>query len=312
MRRPLLIVNPAARGGRTAEGAALAACRSAGLEPRVARTTGPGDAARIAAADADTEPVLVLGGDGTVMEVVGALVGRENAVGVLPGGTGNQLARHLGIPLEVGRAVRAVCGASVATMDLGRLADGRHFSLTAGFGLDAAMIAGAHPAAKRRFGVAAYVWSAARALPAMRPFRVRAIVDGVALETEAALAMVANVGAVMDGRFGLGPGISPADGQLDLCLFNPAGFGEGVGLAWRMARRDFRDDPRMTFRRGRTIRLEVREAVPAQADGELLQVAAIDAAVIPAAARFLAPRPTFAPARPAPYVPTPHHALERR
>ncbi|HRN54583.1 MAG TPA: YegS/Rv2252/BmrU family lipid kinase [Gemmatimonadaceae bacterium] len=312
MRTPLLIVNPAARGGRSAEATALRACAAAGLAPRLHRTTAAGDAARIAAAEALDDAVLVLGGDGTVMEVVGALVGRGNAVGILPGGTGNQLARHLGIPLDVARAVPAVAQAEVATMDLGRFGDGRYFSLTAGFGLDAAMIAGATPAAKRRFGVGAYVWSAARALPTMRSFRVRATVDGESLEAEVALAMVANVGAVMDGRFGLGPGISPADGALDLCLYSARGFADGLGLAWRMARRDFRADPRMTFRRGRAIRLEALADVPAQADGELLRTPILETAVLPAAARFRAPRPAFAGAASDPYVPNPHHVPDRR
>lgn len=289
MRGPLLIVNPAARGGRSAEADALSACRAAGLEPRLRRTEAAGHAAQIAAAEADAEPVLVLGGDGTVMEVVGALVGRDVAVGILPGGTGNQLARHLGIPLSVPRAVRALAAASAYPMDLGRLGDGRYFSLTAGFGLDAAMIAGADPALKRRFGVGAYVWSAARALPGMRSFRVRAQVDGETIEAEAALAMIANVGSVMNGRFGLGPGIEPTDGLLDLCLYAAAGLGDGVGLAWRMARRDFRPDARMAFRRGRRIRLQVEEEVAAQADGELLRLPILEAAVVPSAARFLAP-----------------------
>lgn len=289
MRAPLLIVNPAARGGRSAEAEALSACRAAGLEPRLRRTEAAGHAAQIAAAEADAEPVLVLGGDGTVMEVVGALVGRDVAVGILPGGTGNQLARYLGIPLSVPRAVRALVRAQPVTMDLGRLGDGRYFSLTAGFGLDAAMIAGADPALKRRIGVGAYVWSAARALPAMRAFRVQAQVDGQTIESDVALAMIANVGAVMNGRFGLGPGIAPTDGLLDLCLFSAAGLGDGVGLAWRMARRDFSPDPRMTFRRGRQIRIEAVGNVAAQADGELLRVPILEASVAPAAAKFLAP-----------------------
>ncbi len=295
MSSPLLIVNPAARGGRSAEKVAVEALYLAGVEPRVRRTTAAGHAARIAAAEADGGHTFVLGGDGTVMEVVGALVGREGSVGILPGGTGNQLARHLGIPLDLRRAVPALLRAGTVAMDLGRLGDGRYFSLTAGFGLDAAMIAGASPLAKRRFGVAAYVWSAARALPAMQSFRIRATVDGETLELDAALAMIANVGSVMDGRFGLGPDISPADAALDLCVLSARSLGDGVGLAWRMARRDFRADPRMLFRRGRNIRLEALDAVAAQADGELLPSPTLDASVVPGAARFLAPRPAFVP-----------------
>jgi diacylglycerol kinase (ATP) len=304
---PLLIVNPAARGGRSAEATALAACRAAGVRPRLRRTEAAGHAAAIAAAEADGESVLVLGGDGTVMEVVSALVGRDTAIGVLPGGTGNQLARHLGIPLDVQRAVRALAQASTVTIDLGRLDNGRYFSLTAGFGLDAAMIAGADPALKRRFGVGAYVWSAARALPAMHAFRVRAQVDGEHFETEAVLAMIANVGAVMNGRFGLGPGISPTDGALDCCLYAAAGVGDGLGLAWRMARHDFRPDPRMIFRRGQRVRLELSTDVPAQADGEVLHLPVLAATVVPAAARFLVPS-SCAPARPEHLPPSLHSA----
>lgn len=288
-RDPLLIVNPAARGGRSAEGAALAAFTKAGLTPRLHRTTAAGHAAQIAADEAGEGNVFVLGGDGTVMEAVGALVGRETAVGILPGGTGNQLARHLGIPLDVSRAVPALLAGAAQPMDLGRLGDGRYFSLTAGFGIDAAMIAGASPTAKRRFGVGAYVWSAALAMPQMRSFRIRVTVDGEALECEAALAMVANVGAVMDGRFGLGPGISPTDGALDLCVLSARGLGDGLGLAWRMARRDFRPDRRMLFRRGQSLRIEALDATPAQADGELLSTPILDVQTVPAAARFLAP-----------------------
>lgn len=289
MTPPLLIVNPAARGGRPAEGDALAAFAALGVPVELRRTTGPGDAARIAAREVGGPSVFVLGGDGTVMEVVSALVGRDVAVGVLPGGTGNQLARHLGIPLDVRRAVGALVGASSVRLDLGRLGDGRHFALTAGFGLDAAMILGASPALKRSVGVGAYFWSAARAVMRMQPFAVRIEADGKLFEREAGLAMIANVGAVMDGRFGLGPGVRPDDGLLDVCVVSPRGLADGVTLAARMARRDFRDDPRLFFVRARQVCLEAPSGVPAQADGEVLALSRLDANVVPGGAQFLAP-----------------------
>lgn len=288
---PLLIVNPAARGGRSAEAEALGAFAAAGMAVTLRRTTAPGDAARIASTEVTGGTVYVLGGDGTVMEVVGALVGRDVAVGVLPGGTGNQLARHLRIPLRVAGAVKALVDSHVVRLDLGRLADGRHFSLTAGFGVDAAMIAGADPRLKRRFGVAAYIWSAAKAVVGTQPFHVRIEADGQTFEREAGLAMIANVGAVMDGRFGLGPGVRADDGALDVCVLSPSGLADGLILAGRMARRDFRADPRMFFLRAKQVRLTVAAGVPAQADGELLTAQVLDAQVVPEGARFLAPAP---------------------
>lgn len=311
-RDPLLIVNPAARGGRSAEGAALAAFARAGFSPRLQRTTAAGHAAELAAAERSDGDIFVLGGDGTVMEVVGALVGRNNAVGVLPGGTGNQLARHLGIPLSVPRAVSALVHAAPVTLDLGRLADGRYFSLTAGIGLDAEMIARTSTAAKRRFGVGAYVLSAALALPSMRAFTVHVTADGKQFERSASLAMIANVGAIMDGRFGLGPGVSPDDGWLDLCVLSPGGLLDGLRLAWKMARRDFRPDPQMLFVRAKSLRIEAAAGIPAQADGELLASPILEATVVPQSARFLAPQLAFARAVTDSYVPAyPYPALQR-
>lgn len=311
-RDPLLVVNPAARGGRSAERAALEAFARGGITPRVHHTSAAGHAAEIAAAEAGEGEVFVLGGDGTVMEVVGALVGRSNCVGVLPGGTGNQLARHLGIPLSVPRAVAALASACTVVLDLGRLADGRYFSLTAGIGLDAEMIARTSPASKRRFGVAAYVASAARALPGMQPFTVRVTADGERFERRASLAMIANVGAIMDGRFGLGPGVTPDDGWLDLCVLSPQGFVDGLRLAWRMSRRDFRPHPQMLFVRAKSVRIEGIAGVPAQADGELLSSPILEACVVPRAARFLAPGAAFADAAFAPYVPEYSHPAHPR
>ncbi len=262
-------------------------CRAAGVTPRVVRTTAPGHAAEIARAESDGAPILVLGGDGTVMEVVGALVGRGVPVGILPGGTGNQLARHLRIPLHVGRAARALANARPVSLDLGRLTDGRYFSLAAGLGVDAAMIAGASAESKRRFGVGAYVWSAARALLGARLFPVRIVADGKVFEREAALAMIANVGAVMDGRFSLGPGVSPTDGWLDLCVLTPRGIDDALTLAARMAAGRFAEDPRMLFVRARSIRVEAPEGIGAEADGELLVAPILDATVVPQGASFL-------------------------
>ena len=295
MGRVQLIVNPAARGGRSAEAEALAAFVAVGREVVVHRTLAAGDAARITTslvaelAPAGSDALFVLGGDGTVMEAVGALVGRKVAVGILPGGTGNQLAGHLRIPRRVAAAVRALSTPRLALLDLGRLASGRYFAITAGLGLDASMIALTTTASKRRFGVGSYVLGAARALGSQHPFTVRVEADGVVVEREARLAMIANVGDVMSGRFAFGPGVRPDDGLLDICVFSPSGLAEGIALAARFARRDFRPDPRMLFVRGKEVRVSTDARVSAQADGELLDCTDLAATVVPAGALFLIP-----------------------
>jgi diacylglycerol kinase family enzyme len=294
VRRVVLIANPAARRGGSAEPRVRAALAARACELETHWTSGPGHAAHLARALAPASLVAgdmlcVLGGDGTVVEAAGALAGTGVPIGILPGGTGNQLARLLGLPLDPARTARVLLQGAGATrtLDLGALDDGRWFALTAGVGMDAAMIGGASPAAKRRFGVAAYVRSALAAVLAARTFAVRVEADGQVYEREAGLAMIANVGAIMDGRFGLGPGVEPDDGWLDVCVLSPAGVADGVALAWRMARRDFRADPRMLFVRARHVRLTAPEGVPAQADGEMLASADLAARVVPGAACFL-------------------------
>lgn len=297
MRRAVLIANPAARRGRSAEPRVRSALAALGCELETHWTTGSGHAAQLARtlapaiSAADDTLLCVLGGDGTVVEAAGALAGSGVPIGILPGGTGNQLALLLGLPRDPARAAVAHLrnAGATRTFDLGALESGHWFALTAGVGMDAAMIAGASSAAKRRFGVAAYVRSAAAAVLAARTFAVRVEADGQVFEREAGLAMIANVGTIMEGRFGLGPGVEPDDGWLDVCVLSPAGVADGAALAWRMARRDFRDDPRMLFVRARQVRLTAPEGVPAQADGEMLASPDLTARVVPGAACFLAP-----------------------
>ncbi len=265
----------------------LSAYARLGITPELHRTERAGHAAELARAAHRDGDIHVLGGDGTVMEVVGAMVGSGVRVGIIPGGTGNQLARHLGIPLNVERAVAALATGTPRTMDLARLADGRYFAIAAGLGLDADMIALTSTAAKRRWGVGAYVGGAARALFGAKPFVVRAEVDGKIFEREVSLAMIANIGAVMDGRFKLGPGVRPDDGLLDLCLLSPSGAVDGVSIAARLAAGAFRDDHRMLFARGRHIRVQAPQGVRAEADGEMLAASRLDAQVVANAAVFV-------------------------
>ena len=253
----------------------------------------PGHAAELAQRYVDTyDAVFTLGGDGTAMEVVGALAGGECPVGILPGGTGNLIARSLGIPLFVPRAVRALLSGEAAQIDLGVLADGRRFAFAAGIGIDAAMIEGTPLWLKRRLGVLAYVLTAARAVLRREQFFLRAVVDGEIIERPASAAMVVNFGAVLQELILLGPGIRQDDGMLDLCVFSPQTLRDAIRVFWRLLRKDFSSDPCVLYRPGRQFHLETEPPRLAQADGELLGRGPLDIEVQPLGARLLVPRPS--------------------
>lgn len=128
-------------------------------------TEGPGDATRLAreAAERGDDAVLAVGGDGTVNEVAAGLVGSATALGVVPMGSGNGLARTLGLPLRPAAALVALESAVTRRMDVGR-ANGRLFLNVAGAGFDAAVGEDFHAHGRRggRRGVLTYVRLSAR------------------------------------------------------------------------------------------------------------------------------------------------------
>ena len=288
--RVLLIVNPASRRGRRVLSRAERAFVDAGVKCDVVLTEAPGHAAVLAHTHAHNYPaVFTLGGDGTVMEVVGALAHKGPPVGILAGGTANVVARTLGIPLNPARAVPLLLGGDEATLDLGRLGDGRRFAIGVGVGLDATMIAQAPARLKKRLGFMAYVIGGYKAVLENRRFKLRLTVDGETFELTASAVLVANFGAVLNDLVTFGDGIAHDDGLLDACVFSPRNLGDAVRILWRMVRRDFGPDPCLFYKSGRDFRIETVPPMPSQADGELLGKTPLTVSVDPLAGRLLIP-----------------------
>ena len=110
--------------------------------------------------DRGVECVVAAGGDGTVAAVAQVLVGGGVPLGIVPMGTGNLVARELGIPLEVERAAeRLACPSSFRRLDVMRI-NGRIYLLNAGMGVNAEVIDRTSRRGKTLFGVSAYVGTA--------------------------------------------------------------------------------------------------------------------------------------------------------
>lgn len=294
LRRVLLIANPASRRGSRLVERARRTFTAAGVRCDVALTQRAGHAADLARArDPATDAVFALGGDGTAMEVAGALSHTGVPLGVLAGGTGNLLARALGVPTGVERAVTALVAGTVRRVDLGVVHD-RRFAVAAGVGIDAAMVRDTPVWLKRRLGVLAYTLVATRAaLGAVlrrRFFTVRVQVEGETIERRAAAVLFANFGAILDDRIHFGPDIECDDGVLDCCIFSPTTLGDALRIMWRVTRRDFRPDPAMLYRKGTLFRLHTDPVQPLQADGELIGVTPAEVRVEPLAVDTLVPR----------------------
>ncbi len=269
--RALVIINPKAGGGRS-EG--LARCRALAsdvLEPLDYRTevlvTGaPGDAT-VASARARAEGcdlVVAWGGDGTVNEVGVSLVGSSTPLGIVPAGSGNGLARDLGLPLDPAGALRMAGTGRVRPIDVGQFGDALFFNV-AGVGLDAAVGARlALPNARR--GLAGYVQSAVLVWPRYAPQRFR-ITGDTTYDGDAWLIAVAN-----SRQYGNGAQIAPEarldDGRLDIVVVE-------AQPRWRLAmdvpaffNGTLRPRPGLLMRQASTFTLSADGPMDAHVDGE--------------------------------------------
>lgn len=296
LRRVLLIANPASRRGGKLYARSVAALQKAGLECDTVLTEYAGHASDCIIDLAPSyDAIFTLGGDGTAMEVIDATAPNGPPVGILPGGTGNLLARSLGIPLNMKRAVRALTNGDEVRVDLGRLANGKRFAIGTGVGIDASMIATTPAAWKHRVGILAYVAAGTRHVLQRRRFHASVTVDGVTTDCSASVVLVANFGVLLNGLVTLGDGIRYDDGVLNVCIFDPRTLRDSIRIARKLLLRDFRPDPAMSYLRGRDIAVVTEPPLPAQADGELIGQTPFAITTEPLAARLLVPHSQLNP-----------------
>ena len=219
-----VIINPIAGAGGRMDVARERAERTAslvaerGLDAQVLVTERPGHARELTLAllAQGVNTVVAWGGDGTVNEVAAALAFRDATLVVVPGGSGNGLARELRIPFDPGRAFAVAFEGRACCIDAGEL-DGRLFFNVAGIGLDARVAHRFAAGGLARRGFGRYLTVTAQELFTYKPDYHTVVTDGTALHVRAMLIAVANA-----RQYGNGAVIAPAarvdDGKLDVVI----------------------------------------------------------------------------------------------
>jgi YegS/Rv2252/BmrU family lipid kinase len=239
-------------------------------EPMWLETTpeDPGEGQARAAVEAGADLVMACGGDGTVTASAAALAATGVPLAVIPLGTGNLLARNLGLPIDLGDALTVALTGGNRQLDAG-VANGSLFLTMAGLGLDAKMLDGASETVKKRFGWAAYVVSALRHLRD-RPMRVHLRTDsGPPLRRRASGVIVGNVGT-LQGGLPLLPDAQPDDGQLDVVVLTAHGWADWLAVAAHVLRRRSGATARVIRRTCRELRIDTDRPQLWELDGEVM------------------------------------------
>ena len=216
------IFNPVAGTGRRADFPALLRQHFGGTEGSdylLRPTEGPGHATELAraAAQAGCRVVVAVGGDGTVNEVGWGLLDQTGAaMGIVPRGSGNGLARHLRVPLGLPAALRRLRQPNFSRMDVGVI-NGRPFFCTAGLGFDAHV--SQHFAQAGSRGLGTYLRVTLREYGNFRPVPVEVEMDGQTLRTDCYVLAFANASQYGNNAY-IAPQANLRDGLLDMCLMD--------------------------------------------------------------------------------------------
>jgi diacylglycerol kinase (ATP) len=231
---------------------------------------------------------VAAGGDGTVSDVIDGLVGVPKPLGIIPTGTGNLIARELGIPQDAEEAVEVIASAprsrKIDAMRIGR----RVFVLNASVGISAAVVGSTTRESKNRFGRIAYFGTAVWKVFTSRSRYLVVAVDGQAHEYRAVEAAIMNCGMLARTLHPKGPEISIDDGHLDVWILGPKAIRDypryirGIlgGRPVDLARF-------ITAETSVTIRSSV--PIPVQADGDIIGATPLEVELLPGAVLVLVP-----------------------
>ncbi|HEV8584779.1 MAG TPA: diacylglycerol kinase family protein [Methylomirabilota bacterium] len=297
MTRAVVVVNPAAGGGRTARvWRRLCDVMAATLPAEHVETRASGDGERLAreAALAGAPLVVAVGGDGTLNEVVNGVrgAGTETVVGAVLTGRGCDASRNFGVPRDPVAAVRALADGHDARFDLGRAewADGRRrwFVTSAGAGFDAAVARRAQSVRVR--GTLPYLATVIASVHLHRPTPATLELDGVARPAAPITAVVAANGRWFGGGMKIAPDADPADGAFDVVILGDLGRLELLRWLPSVYPGTHLRNPRITVQRARRLTVTAPTPLPTHVDGEPVGVTPVTLTLEPGAFRLRVPR----------------------
>ena len=240
----------------------------------------------ILAKEATEETVVAVGGDGTVNEVARGLIGSDKTLGIIPCGSGDGLARHLGLSHNIEKALKTIEAGRCRHMDAAEV-NGRLFFSVCGVGFDAVVSERFANCGKR--GLKNYIRQGLKTWRTYTPEDYTVVIDGNKIQTSALFITVGN-----SDQWGNGARITPladcCDGILDITIVDRFGALELPWLAGRLMTGSVNKSRRVHCYKGKNIQIIRKSEGPAHADGDWFTTGnTLDIKVIPHALKILIP-----------------------
>lgn len=234
--------------------------------------------------------VAAIGGDGTVSETASGLAGTDIPLLVIPAGTGNALAQELGIPQETEAACQLLEKGKIRILD-GIQVGARYYFLQLGIGLESVTMKNTSSAQKNRWGVLAYLWTAAKEIVGWQPHHFMLTVDGRSHHVDASELVIANARHIGVFGFEWRDTISPDDGRLDIAIVRARSLMDYARIVWSLfTSSQHESDHIQFFTAYETVALESERPLPIHGDGEMLpQTKTIQAKVDPGILSVIVP-----------------------
>lgn len=271
---PLVIVNPAANGGRARRLVPWLEQRLTSLHgARLDVTAAAGQAERLAAGAGGFERVVAVGGDGTVQEVVNGLIeaGQPATLGIVPVGSGNDLARSLGLPRSPDEAWSIAVDDGARSIDVLRATGSggrtRWFASAGGIGFDAQVAAAMAARSEWQRGSIGYLFTTLVELRRFANRRVRLTLDGVTSEQQVLFVAIAN-GAFYGGGMRIAPDAAADDGLIDVCIVGDISRATALRQLPNLYRGTHVHHPQVAVARARSVAIEGDAHTLVHLDGE--------------------------------------------
>ena len=284
--RAKVIVNP--KAGRKKKKKAIPVIRkvfaSSKTEFDIYVTKEPGDATNEAkrAVQQGYDVVISAGGDGTANEVVNGIAGYDVTLGVIPCGSGNDLAISMEIPRRIEDACEVILRGNTRVRDLGRVID-RYFVNAVGIGFDAA-VAKTVNECFRSFpvrGIPLYVLAMFKTLLQYKDCEACVTIDGETTINLHPLLIAVGIGKTYGGGIPIVPYAIPDDGLYDVCTVEALGSFEVISKLPKALKGTHVSDPKARFIRGKSVSIQLSAAMPLHIDGEVFEADSMEFSIIP-------------------------------